>query len=99
MIIKKLLSKGADVYGYDPQASENMKELFPEVKFSNDLQTTLSNSDGAILLTEWNDLRTLNPKKIKKIMKNNIFMDCRNIYKPSEWINEGFKFKNIGRIE
>ena len=99
VIIKKLLSKGADVYGYDPEASANMKELFPEVKFSNDLQTVLSNSDGAILLTEWNDLRTLNPKKIKKIMKTNIFMDCRNIYKPSEWINEGFKFKNIGRIE
>ena len=33
VIIKKLLSKGADVYGYDPEASENMKELFPEVKF------------------------------------------------------------------
>ena len=98
LIIEKLLSNGADVYGYDPEACQNMKEIFPEVNFTNDLQKVLLNSEGAILLTEWNDLRTLNPRNLKKLMKTKIFMDCRNIYNPFDWTNEGFKFENIGRL-
>ena len=98
VIIEQLIANDAIVYGYDPEACDNMKLIFPNVNFSDNLDYVLKDSEGAILLTEWNSLRSLNPNKIKKVMKSNKFMDCRNIYNPKEWIDEGFIFKNIGRI-
>ena len=97
VIIEKLILAGADVFGYDPESCKNMKRIFPSIYFSNNFNKVIENSEGAILLTEWNTLRSLNPKKMKNLMKNLIFMDCRNIYSPQDWIEEGFTFKNIGR--
>jgi UDPglucose 6-dehydrogenase len=76
-----------------------MKEIFPDVEFTNDLENTLSGAYGAILLTEWNELRSLNPESIKNLMKGNVFLDSRNIYKPDIWREAGFKFDNMGRLK
>ena len=75
-----------------------MSNLFPNVKYYDNVYDSLYNSDGAILLTEWNVLRSLTPLKVKQKMKGNIFMDARNIYNPEEWKNAGFIFSNLGRI-
>ena len=97
IIIEKLILAGAKVFGYDPESYSNMKEIFPSAYFSNNFKEVIQDSEGAILMTEWNTLRSLNPKKIKHLMKELVFMDCRNVYEPQNWINEGFIFKNIGR--
>ena len=76
-----------------------MMQLFPNVKYFDKVYDAIKNSDGIILLTEWNELRSLSPLKVKSIMNGNIFMDTRNIYKPKDWIDEGFNFTNLGRLK
>ena len=99
VIIEKLLSEGAVVYGYDPEGCENMKKIFPQIVCSTDLNETLIDSNGAILITEWNSLRSLNAKKVGKLMKDKVFIDCRNIFNSKDWTDVGFIFENLGRIE
>ena len=99
VVIERLLSEGAIVYGFDPEGCKNMRKIFPGVVFSTDLNETLINSNGAILITEWNSLRSLNPIRVGKLMKDKVFIDCRNIFNPKDWNDAGFVFENLGRVE
>ena len=99
VIIKALLNAGAIVCGYDPVSVTAVKKVFPDVEFTNNIEKSLHNASGAILVTEWNELRALQPEYVKNLMKGNVFFDCRNIYKPDVWINAGFNFGNVGRLK
>ena len=98
-VLHELLKKEVIVHAYDPEANENMMQLFPDIKYFDNVYDAIKNSDGIILLTEWNELRSLSPCKVKSIMNGNIFMDTRNIYNPKDWIDEGFNFTNLGRLK
>ena len=55
------------------------------------------NSDALVILTEWNQFRALDLKKLKNILKNKVIIDLRNIYNPEEIIESGFHYYSIGR--
>lgn len=99
-IIEKLLSYGAKINAYDPVASDNFKMLygrkFNQVKIYKDNYSALKNSDGLILVTEWNEFRKLDIEKLKKLMKQRVIFDGRNIYDPKFVRKNGFKYFGIG---
>jgi len=99
-IIEKLLSYGAKINAYDPVASDNFKMLygkkFKQVKIYKDNYSALKNSDGLILVTEWNEFRKLDIDKLKKLMKQRVIFDGRNIYDPKFVRANGFKYFGIG---
>ncbi|HMQ80339.1 MAG TPA: UDP-glucose/GDP-mannose dehydrogenase family protein [Ignavibacteria bacterium] len=99
-IIEKLLSFGAKINAYDPVASDNFKMLygrkFNQVKIYKDNYSALKNSDGLILVTEWNEFRKLDIEKLKKLMKQRVIFDGRNIYDPKFVRKNGFKYFGIG---
>lgn len=100
-IVKKLLDEGAKINAYDPVANENFKKLFMDslrvLKFFKNNYTALKGSDALIVLTEWNEFRKLDIKKIKSLMKNKVIFDGRNIYDPKFLKTQGFKYYGIGR--
>ncbi len=98
VIIRELLQRGANVWGYDPEAVSNMRKEFQNINFTEDIEEALQDASGAILVTEWNELRSLLPEYVKELMKEHIFFDCRNIYPPKVWEEAGFIFGNIGRM-
>jgi UDPglucose 6-dehydrogenase len=99
-IIEKLLSYGAKINAYDPVASDNFKMLygkkFKQVKIYKDNYSALKNSDGLLLVTEWNEFRKLDIDKLKKLMKQRVIFDGRNIYDPKFVRANGFKYFGIG---
>ncbi len=99
-IIEKLLEHGAKINAYDPVANENFKLLygtkFKQVKVFKDNYTALKNSDGLVLVTEWNEFRKLDLGKMKKLMKQKVIFDGRNIYNPKFIKQNGFKYYGIG---
>ena len=99
-IIEKLLSYGAKINAYDPVASDNFKMLygrkFKQVKIYKDNYSALKNSDGLLLVTEWNEFRKLDIDKLKKLMKQRVIFDGRNIYDPKFVRKNGFKYYGIG---
>jgi len=96
-IIKKLIEEGAVVSAYDPAAEDNMKKVLPEVEYKKSSYDAAEKADGLIIVTEWNEFKHVNFKKLKSIMKNPIIIDGRNIYSPSEMKAIGFKYSGIGR--
>jgi len=100
-IIEKLLSFGVKINACDPVADENFKILygkkFKGVKLFKDNYAALKNSDGLILVTEWNEFRRLDIDKMKKLMKTRAVFDGRNIYDPKLLRKSGFKYYGIGR--
>ncbi len=97
IIISELLQLGARITAYDPEGIDNMKQIFPQLNYECDISKALTDADGAVLVTEWHELRSLDPVLVKKWMKNPNFLDCRNIYTPKLWTEAGMNFDNVGK--
>ena len=78
-VIKLLLSYGAKVQAYDPQAMQTAKEVFGEtIVYSNSSYDAVENADALILLTEWNEFRRPDFEKIKSKLNDSVIFDGRN---------------------
>ena len=98
-IIKELLRRKAFIKAYDPQAMEKTKKELKNkrVKFCNDAYTAAKGSDCLVIITEWNEFKKLNLKKVKRLLRRPIIIDGRNIYDPKKMKKVGFKYTGIGR--
>ena len=97
-IIKMLRDEGARIKVYDPEAMEKAKKVLPKgVKLCKDAYSVARDSDCLLLATEWNEFKELDFKKIKRLMRQPILVDGRNIYDPAEMKKLGFTYVGIGR--
>jgi len=100
-IIKELLSEGAILRLYDPEAQANMKELYPEdrvrLTYFRSAYEAAAGANALLVCTEWKEFAGLDLKKIKDAMANPIIVDGRNIYKPAQVKKLGFEYYSIGR--
>ena len=77
VVIRKLLSEGADVAGYDPMATDQMRKIFPEIEYSSDAASALLSADGALIMTEWPQFRNLSDEF--SLMRNKVVIDGRHL--------------------
>jgi len=96
-IIAALLAEKVKIKVYDPQAIEKAKKVLKNVTFCKDPYSAVKNADCLVIMTEWDEFKRLDLKKVKKLMKQAIIVDGRNIYDPNKMRNLGFKYKGIGR--
>ena len=74
-IIPILKEKGFDISVFDPVAMDEAKKLLKNIEFSNNIEECLQDSDGLVVLTEWNEFRSLSATRLKKVMKGNILIE------------------------
>ena len=98
-IIKGILGNGGIVNAYDPIANNEMSKIFHDIEYFDNVYDAVKNVDGIVIITEWNEFRSLDLQKIKKIMKGNIILDTRNILDMDALSSLGFVYDNIGRIK
>ncbi|MBN4049034.1 UDP-glucose/GDP-mannose dehydrogenase family protein [archaeon AH-315-M20] len=96
-IIQELQKEGAKIKAYDPEAMEKAKSILKDVEFCKDPYEVCNNSDVLLILTEWNEFKEMDLKKIKSLLKNPLIIDGRNIYNPEDMQKEGFSYISIGR--
>jgi UDPglucose 6-dehydrogenase len=97
-IIGMLKAEGVNVKVFDPVSMGKAKAVLGEsVKFCKDAYQVSEDSDCLLVVTEWNEFKDLDFKRIKKLMKQPIIVDGRNIYDPKEMKKLGFKYVGIGR--
>lgn len=96
-IIQSLQKEGAKIKAYDPQAMEAARKIFKNIEYGRDAYEVGKGSDALIIITEWNQFRNLDLKRLKNIMKSPIFIDLRNIYDPAKMKEAGFKYFGVGR--
>ncbi|MBW6536528.1 MAG: UDP-glucose/GDP-mannose dehydrogenase family protein [Mariniphaga sp.] len=98
VIIDHLLKEGAEIVAYDPVAREEAKRILGDkISYANDEYEACIDAEALILVTEWSEFRIPNFKVLKKLMKNKIIFDGRNIYEPEEMNEMGFTYYSIGR--
>lgn len=96
-LIKDLLQSGSSVRAYDPAAMNSVKAIMPEVTFCRDAYEACEGADALIILTEWNQFRNLDLKRLFNLLKQPYFFDLRNIYDPQKMKAMGFKYYSVGR--
>lgn len=97
--IKLLLKSGADnIYAYDPVAEENFKKIYPtQITYVKSIEETLENADLCFIFTEWKEIKNVKPQIYKRLMKNPLVYDGRNIYDLNEMKEAGVEYYSIGR--
>jgi UDPglucose 6-dehydrogenase len=94
----RLVAAGATVKAYDPIAMDNFrKESDANVTFGKNAYDCAEDCDAVLLVTEWNEFRELDFQRLSGLMKGNVFVDCRNVYKPEHVRSAGFKYDSFGR--
>ena len=98
-IIGKLQDNGAKIRAYDPVAMNNAKNILSNVSFCRDPYEASKGADALLILTEWNEFKEMDLKKIKSLLKSPLIIDGRNIYDLKTMEKEGFRYISIGRKE
>ncbi|MFN5444172.1 MAG: UDP-glucose dehydrogenase family protein [Crocinitomicaceae bacterium] len=97
-IIDELLSLGAEIVAYDPEAIENVKGILGDkISYSNDEYSALENSDALVICTEWGIFRNPDFDKITSLLKDRVIFDGRNLFDLNEMNERGFYYSSIGR--
>lgn len=95
VIIPGLQKLGAKIRAYDPEGMKEASTMFENVEFCDDAYHAMTGADIAVILTEWNQFRALNLKRVVETLKTNTLIDLRNIY-PLDAVSE-LDYHSIGR--
>jgi len=96
-IIMGMQKEGARIKAYDPIAMHEAQKFMKNVEFADDTYSAISGADALVFVTEWNQFRSLDLEKIKRLMKTPIMIDLRNIYDPPKMRENGFTYVAVGR--
>ena len=95
-IINALHSEGARVKAFDPKAMSGAKEFIQGVEFCKSAEEALKGADCLLLLTEWDDFKKIDLKRMKSLMKNPLVVDGRNFFRKEEMQKLGFNYVGVG---
>ncbi len=97
-IIRTLLEKGAKVQAHDPEAMPTAKGLFKSgVTYTSRNYDALKGADALAVVTEWQEFREPDFQRMRKLLKQPVIFDGRNIYQPDQMKELGFTYYSIGR--
>jgi UDPglucose 6-dehydrogenase len=97
-IVPALIGGGARVRIVDPQGKREGEALLPGAQWVDDAYKAAQNADAVVLLTEWNEFRALNLKRLANRMNTPRLADLRNVYSPKDAKKAGFEtYISVGR--
>jgi len=96
-IVPALQAAGADVRAFDPAGMEEAKKLLDHVTWCDDAYDALNGTDAVVIVTEWNEFRSLDFGRMKETMKSPILVDLRNIYDAEHVVSSGIAYSCVGR--
>ena len=96
-IINHLLDLGIEVTAYDPQAMDNAKKILPKIKYAKDVYSAIKDQDALLLVTEWPQFSQIDLARAKKLLRQPIIVDGRNLFSKDKVKELGFTYIGIGR--
>jgi len=97
-IINDLLTNGAEVTVFDPEAIANVKALLGDkIKYANDQYEALIDADALLIATEWSVFRNPDFEKMEEVLKSKVVFDGRNLFDLQKMIDLGYYYNSIGR--
>jgi UDPglucose 6-dehydrogenase len=97
-MIEALTAAGATIVAFDPEATDNVRNLLGDkVIYVDDQYKALEGSDALLIATEWSIFRNPDFKRIKASLKEPLIFDGRNLFELGLMQREGFYYSSIGR--
>ncbi len=103
-IIRWVTSQGATVRVYDPIATETGRAALEraevrqdDVRFCKDAYEVAEGADALVMVTEWNEFKSLNMAQIHALMHRPVLIDGRNMYEAVAMNRIGFIYRGMGR--
>ena len=97
-IIDKLVSLGAQIVAYDPEAMKNVEELIGnKIKYASSSLEAVQESDALIIATEWAAFRNPDFDVLMSSMKSPVIFDGRNLYSIESMEKRNFYYQSMGR--
>ena len=98
-MIDELLKAGAKIRAFDPEAMENVAEIYGDkITFCKDQYESLIESHALLISTEWSVFRTPSFAVMKNLLIYNVIFDGRNLYDLDIMADNGFYYESIGRM-
>jgi UDPglucose 6-dehydrogenase len=97
VILPGLQHDGATVRVFDPEGMDEARKLMPDLVYCKDAYEAMTGADALVILTEWNEFRSLNLAQIRERLRQPIVVDMRNVYGPADMAAAGLIYHGIGR--
>jgi len=97
VIVPALQAAGAALRVYDPEGMGEAKKLLSGLEWCEGPYQAVEGADAVVIITEWNQFRALDLDRLKRLLKQPLMIDLRNIYKPQEMSQAGFTYHSVGR--
>ena len=95
--IEFLLNEGCEVVGHDPEAMENVKEIYGDkITLVDDAYEAVEGADALLLLTEWREYQYPEFERFKELMRTPVVIDGRNIWVTYNLAEQGFDYAGVG---
>ena len=97
-VINELLLQDVEITAYDPEAMPNIERIYGDkIKFGKNAYDILEDADCLLICTEWSEFTQPSFDKIKKLLKNPIIFDGRNMFDLEAMKHNGFHYESVGR--
>ncbi len=96
-IIEELVRNGAKIKCYDPIAINKVRQIYPNIIYSQDMYDSIEGSDCIIICTEWDEFYSIDLNKIKDQMRFPMIIDGRNILNTGKAREMGIEYYSIGK--
>ncbi|NQV98862.1 MAG: UDP-glucose/GDP-mannose dehydrogenase family protein [Rhodospirillales bacterium] len=96
-IIRGLQKAGAKIQAYDPEGMREAATMLDDVNWCKGAYDAIKGAEAMVIITEWNEFRGLDMKRVKDLMATPVLVDLRNIYNPEDMAGSGIKYSCIGR--
>ena len=93
----RLQAAGADVSVYDPVAEDEARKLIHGVRFATDAIDCAADADAVVLVTEWDEFKTLDWSAVAGAMSGTVIIDGRNALDPQSVRAAGLEYEGVGR--
>ncbi len=99
VIINELLSRGAHIRAFDPEAIETTKAVLgaAKIEYVGEPYAAIEGADALVVVTEWREFKQPDFRRLSKMLKARIIFDGRNIYNPERVADYGLRYVGIGR--
>ncbi|MDR3552667.1 MAG: UDP-glucose/GDP-mannose dehydrogenase family protein [Clostridia bacterium] len=100
VIIREILKNGGNVRAFDPIAMENARSYVfndDDIYYATNEYDAVKGADAVVIVTEWNQFRNLDLRKIRAAMNGRFFFDLRNIYERDYVEDFDYAYSGVGR--
>jgi UDPglucose 6-dehydrogenase len=96
-VIGLIEAEGGQAQAYDPVAMNVAKLVMPGLTLTANPYECAAGCDAVVLMTEWNEFKQLDLRRLKNVMNSPVMVDARNVYEPKLMADMGFSYRGIGR--